>query len=76
MIAEYPTRLIIERIKFLCEEQQLTYYKLAQLAEMNANTIHCIINEHNDDVRLLTIKKLCNGFNISLREFFDDDLFN
>ena len=76
MITEYPARLVIERIKNLCEEQKITYYKLAKRAEMNTNTLHCIINENNDDVRLLTIKRLCNGFNISLREFFDDDLFN
>ena len=35
-----------------------------------------MLNEKSKNPGIVTIKKLCDGLEISLREFFDDNLFD
>ena len=34
------------------------------------------MSESRRDMSVITLKKLCDGLEISIREFFDDDLFD
>ena len=42
---------------------------------MPEQTLKNIIDERNKDINLSTIAKIAEGFNLSLEEFFKDDLF-
>jgi transcriptional regulator with XRE-family HTH domain len=72
-----PNQLIIKRIKNLCEkEKHVTPYRIAKNVGMNPSTLNNILDGRFNDPRFSTIEKVCNGLNISLKEFFDDDIFN
>lgn len=60
---------IIARIKELCQEKDITYYRLAKLSDIPNTTLTNMISK-NTVPSVPTIEKLCNGFGISLSQFF------
>ena len=64
-----------ERISYLCSKKGLTISDLANIAGVHLSTVRSIINEKTKEPHIITIKKLCDGLDISLIEFFDDDVF-
>lgn len=67
--------LIVVRIKELCEEQNITPNALSYIAAVPQSTIKSILNGETVNPGTVTIKKLCDGFGISIKEFFDDPRF-
>lgn len=66
------------RILNLCEERKLSINALANISAVPSSTIKNIINPNGNSKNpgVVTIKKLCDGFEITLREFFDTPEFN
>ncbi len=64
------------RIIMLCQERNITLNKLSTISGMTQSTINNIINTGSKNPTISTIKKICDGLEISLSEFFDDDIFN
>lgn len=62
----------LERIKELCTERNWTYYQLSKVSGIAYSTLSTMINKHNAPT-LPTLQKLCNGFGISLTDFFEPD---
>lgn len=60
------------RIKELCEERGFSYYELAKRSEIPYSTLNTMILKENQP-SLSTLKKLCNGFGISLLQFFNTE---
>ena len=60
----------------LCEKNRLSVNALARLSAVPPSTLKNIINGGSKNAGIVTIKKLCDGLEISLREFFDDDIFD
>ena len=67
---------IILRIRELCKERRITPNALSYIAAVPQSTIKSILNHETKSPEILTIKKLCDGFEITLAEFFDTDTFN
>ncbi len=63
------------RISNLLIKNNLTQYALCQRIAMSEETLRSIINERYKTVKLDTIIQICDGFNMTLTEFFNDDLF-
>ena len=63
------------RILELCEEQKITVNKLATVSGITQSTLNNIISGRNQTTTISTIKKLCDGLDITILEFFDDPLF-
>lgn len=63
------------RISNLLIKNNMTQYALCKKIAMSEETLRSIINERYKTVKLDTIIQICDGFNISLQEFFADDLF-
>ena len=63
------------RISKLLNEKNMTLYRLEQNSGILHGTIMCIINERNKNVTLKTIMQLARGFNMTLIEFLDDEIF-
>lgn len=40
------------------------------------STVYSMLNEKSQNPGIVSIKKLCDGLGISVREFFDCDLFD
>lgn len=66
---------ITQRILQLCKENNITPNKLGNLAGIDPSTITSIFYGKSKNPGIITIKSICDGFNISLIEFFNSDLF-
>jgi len=73
------TRTAVQnRIKQLCKEQGITPNALSYRAGVPQATIKSILSnkpEATQNVGIVTIKKICDGFEISLHKFFDTETF-
>lgn len=70
------TRKCVEqRIIELCQERNISFNKLSTLAAVSPSTIKSILNGASKNPGVVTIKKLCDGLDISLIEFFDTEDF-
>ena len=64
------------RLKNLLFEKNMSKYKLEKETGLTHSALRYIFNEVNVDVKFSTIVKVCNALNISISEFFEDELFN
>ena len=67
---------IIQRIYELCNERNITINKASDISGITQSTVSDIVNGITKKPTVSTIKKLCDGFDISIRKFFDSDLFD
>ena len=67
---------VAKRIVDLCDERNIAVNALANMAGIPPSTIYSMLNEKSKNPGVVSIKKLCDGLEISVREFFDDDLFD
>lgn len=67
---------VAKRIQALCAERNMAINALANTAGIPPSTIYSMLNEKSKNPGVVSIKKICDGLNISLREFFDCDLFD
>ena len=61
---------IANRIRHLCEKQGITPNKLSTISAVPQATIKSILNGESKNPGAVTLKKLCDGFEITLGEFF------
>lgn len=64
------------RIMELCRERNITVNKLSTLCGITQSTLSNIIGGRNNSTTVSTVKKICDGLEISLVEFFQSDLFS
>lgn len=64
------------RIVELCKENKITVNKLATISGITQSTLSNIVGGRNNSATVSTIKKICDGINISIRDFFESDLFD
>lgn len=67
---------VAKRILALCEERQIAVNALANIAGIPPSTVYSMLNEKSQNPGIVSIKKLCDGLDISVRAFFDCDLFD
>jgi transcriptional regulator with XRE-family HTH domain len=63
------------RILELCSKQNISINGLATISAVPPSTLKNIISGVSKNPGIVTIKKLCDGLNIPLIEFFDTDVF-
>jgi len=63
------------RIEDLCHERRLTINALANLSGITQSTLNNIMSGRNNSTTISTIKKLCDGLEILIEDFFACDLF-
>ena len=64
------------RIVQLCEEREISVNKLSNISGVTQSTVHNIVSGRNRSATISTIKKLCDGFGITIQEFFDAEQFH
>ena len=67
---------VAKRIIELCEKQGIATNALANLSGVSPSTVYSMLNEKSQNPGVVSIKKLCDGLDITLREFFDTPLFD
>lgn len=67
---------VARRILDLCEQRGIAVNALAAVSGVSPSTVYSMLNEKSQNPGVVSIKKLCDGLDISIREFFDCDLFD
>ncbi len=67
---------VAERIIELCQERNIAINALASSAGVSPSTVYSMLNEKSKNPGIVSIKKLCDGLDISVRRFFDSPLFD
>ena len=68
--------VIAQRFRELCEERHITVNELATLSGVTPSTAYSMMDENRRDITVTTVKKFCDGLEITLGEFFSAPLFD
>ena len=66
---------VAKRISALLREKNMSQYRLEQRTGIQHGSMQCIMNGRNKTVTLSTVIMIARGFDISLTEFLDDEIF-
>ena len=67
---------VAKRISELLNEKGMSQYRLEQESGIQHGSMQCIMNGRNKTVTLSTVIMLAKGFNMTLTEFLDDEIFS
>ena len=66
---------VAKRIMALLKSKNMTQYRLEINSGIQHGSMQCIMNGRNKSVKLGTIMLIAEGFNMTLIEFLDDEIF-
>lgn len=61
---------VAERFRELCKQREIKTNELATRSGVTPSTVYSLLDERRRDVSIITIKKLCDGLDVTLEEFF------
>ena len=64
-----------KRIKFYLDKNNMNVWTLCKTSGIPCSTISTFLSGKTELIKLDTLLHICEGFSISLGEFFTDDLF-
>jgi len=67
---------VAKRIIDLCNEKGMTVNAVAYTAGVSPSTIYSMLNYKSQNPGIVSIHNICYGLGITLREFFDSDIFD
>ena len=68
--------VVVKRFKELCDERSIKTNELANLSGVTPSTAYSMMSENRRDISITTIKKFCDGLDITLGEFFSTEEFD
>ena len=67
---------VAERIIELCKQKSIAINAIANISGVPPMTVYSMLNTKSQNPGIVTIKKLCDGFGITLGEFFNTKEFD
>ena len=67
---------VVKRFAEICTQRGIKYNELATISGITPSTVYSMMDESRKDVSIITIKKLCDGLEITLGEFFSTAEFD
>ncbi len=67
---------VAARITELCAERHMTINALANSAGISPSTVYSMLNAKSQNPGVVSIKMICDGLEITVRQFFDSPLFD
>ncbi|MDD3303992.1 MAG: helix-turn-helix transcriptional regulator [Clostridia bacterium] len=64
-----------KRVLQLCDERNITINKMCTICGITQSTLGSFYNAENSVLKVRVIYNICNGLGITLKDFFDTDLF-
>ncbi|MBQ9942116.1 MAG: helix-turn-helix transcriptional regulator [Christensenellaceae bacterium] len=64
------------RFRELCAQRGIKANELANLSGVTPSTVYSLLDDRRRDVSIITIKKLCDGLEMTLGEFFSTPEFD
>lgn len=68
--------IVAKRFSDLCKERNIKYNELATLSGVTPSTVYSMMDKRRREVSITVIKKLCDGLEITLGEFFSTPDFD
>ena len=68
--------VVAKRFEELCKERNMKINELANLSGVTPSTAYSMLDSKRRDVSIITIKKFCDGLDITLGEFFSTAEFD
>ncbi len=65
----------VQRFREICSQRNIAINELAVISGVTPSTAYSMLDETRRDISLITVKKFCDGLDISLEEFFSSDIF-
>ncbi len=66
---------VAKRIIELCHQKNYTVNALANISGVSPSTIYSMLNQKSQNPGVVSLQKICDGLEISLRDFFDSETF-
>ncbi|MBQ3021296.1 MAG: helix-turn-helix transcriptional regulator [Bacilli bacterium] len=63
------------KLNDIIRKKDISVNKLANMCCLTQSTVDSLVNGKSKNPKLLTIVRICDGLNITLKEFFDDEIF-
>lgn len=63
------------RILELCREKHITVNKLSTICGITQSTLNNITSGRNNSTTVSTVKKICDGLEITIQDFFNSEHF-
>ena len=67
---------VVQRFQEICSERGIKANELANLSGVTPSTVYSMLDASRKDISIITIKKLCDGLDMSLGEFFSTPEFD
>jgi len=67
---------IVFNFQEICKQRNIKYNELATLAGVTPSTVYSMMNPERRDLSVLTVKKLCDGLNVEISDFFASGNFH
>lgn len=67
---------VVNRFMEICNQRGIKPNELATLAGMTPSTVYSMLDSSRKDISIVTIKKLCDGLEITLGDFFSTPEFD
>ena len=67
---------VVQRFQELCDQRGIKPNELAVLSGVTPSTVYSMMDNRRRDISIITIKKLCDGLEITLGEFFSTPEFD
>lgn len=67
---------VAQRIKELCGERGITPNSLANISGVTPSTVYSLLDPSRREISVSTVKKLCDGLEMTLGEFFSAPEFD
>lgn len=67
---------VVDRFLELFAQRQIKPNELATRSGVTPSTVYSMIDARRRDISILTIKKLCDGLDVTLGEFFSTPAFD
>lgn len=69
-------KAITKRFQQICKQRHITYNTLANLSGVTPSTVYSMMDDRRKDLSVITVKKLCDGLDMTMGEFFDTPEFD
>jgi len=67
---------VVKRFEGICKERKIKMNELANLSGVTPSTVYSMLDPKRREISIITIKKLCDGLDITLGEFFSTPEFD
>lgn len=66
---------IVKHLHDICRQRNMKYSELATVSGVTPSTVYSLMDASRKDLSVITLKKLCDGLDMTITQFFDGELF-